>query len=244
MQWKRLTYYLLINVIVSVCTTLLVLSLWDRTHRPEIESNDPVSVLPSVTASTSTLVEAVPTPTISLQAYRVGPGETLGKIALMFDISVDELLEINGFTNPDSIGTGEIIFVPAPEATATTEPPAAVVEGEPTLETTSPPADDGQIEILAVVGVGDLASERVQLLGVGDGSLSLEGWLIKDEDGHTYTFPHITIFPDGAVNLHTRAGVDTVVGLFWGEPEAVWESGEVVTLLDADGNERATYRVP
>lgn len=241
MQWKRLAYYLLINVIVSVCTTLLVLNIWDRTHRSETESLDPVSVLPSAAASTSTLVEAAPTPSISLQSYRVSPGETWGEIALMFDISVDELLEINGFTDPNSIGTGEIIFVPAPE---TTEPPTAVAGEELPTEATSFPADDGQIAIVAVFGVGDLASERVQLLGVGDGSLSLAGWLLKDEDGNTFIFPHITLFPDGAVNLYTKAGVDTVVDLFWSEPEAVWEAGEVVTLLDADGNERATYRVP
>lgn len=244
MQWKRLTYYLLINVIVSVCTTLLVLSVWDRTHRPETESLAPVSAIPSAPASTSTPVEAAPTPTISLQPYQVRPGETLGEIALMFDISVDELLEINGFTDPNSIGARAIIFVPAPGEAATAEPPTAVAEGEPTPETTPSLADDGQIEILAVVGVGDLGSERVQLLGVGDGSLSLAGWLLKDEDGHAYTFPNITLFPGGAVNLYTKAGVDTVVDLFWSEPAAMWESGEVVTLLDADGNEQAAYRVP
>ncbi|MBU0510948.1 MAG: LysM peptidoglycan-binding domain-containing protein [Chloroflexi bacterium] len=244
MQWKRLAYYLLINVIVSVCTTLLVLSIWDRTHSSETESLDPVSVLPSEATSTPIPVEAVPTPTISLQPYQVSPGETLGEIALMFDISVDELLEINGFTDPNSIGTGEIIFVPAPEDTTTAEPPAAVTGEELPPEATSSPVDDGQIEIVAVFGVGDLASERVQLLGVGDGSLSLAGWLLKDEDGHIYTFPHITLFSDGAVNLYTKVGVDTVMHLFWSEPEAVWEAGEVVTLLDVDGNERATYRVP
>ena len=31
-QWKRLVYYLLINVLVSACTTVVVLYFWDRTH--------------------------------------------------------------------------------------------------------------------------------------------------------------------------------------------------------------------
>ena len=36
-QWKRLVYYLLINVLVSACTTVVVLYFWDRTHHPASE---------------------------------------------------------------------------------------------------------------------------------------------------------------------------------------------------------------
>ena len=42
-QWKRLVYYLLINVLVSACTTVVVLYFWDRTHPPAIGGVQPVA---------------------------------------------------------------------------------------------------------------------------------------------------------------------------------------------------------
>jgi len=35
--WKRLLFYLILNAVVSAVTTLTVISIWDRTHRPSIQ---------------------------------------------------------------------------------------------------------------------------------------------------------------------------------------------------------------
>ncbi len=43
--WKRLLFYLILNAIVSAVTTLTVLSLWDRNHRPEVPFIQPVAQL-------------------------------------------------------------------------------------------------------------------------------------------------------------------------------------------------------
>lgn len=43
--WKRLLFYLVLNAIVSALTTLTVLSLWDRNHRPEVPFIQPVAQL-------------------------------------------------------------------------------------------------------------------------------------------------------------------------------------------------------
>jgi hypothetical protein len=67
---------------------------------------------------------------------------------------------------------------------------------------------------------------------------------LKDEQGHTFTFPLYTLHPDGHLSVYTRAGVASVGALYWGLPDPVWTSGEAVTLLDAQGIERATYQVP
>ena len=104
MKLKSLVYFLLINIFVSVFTTLVVLTIWDRSHRtetPEVGNSNPDFVIPSATQ-----VAPTSAPTTSLQAYQVAAGETLGEIALAYDISVEELLALNGFTDPDSIGTG------------------------------------------------------------------------------------------------------------------------------------------
>lgn len=102
----------------------------------------------------------------------------------------------------------------------------------------------GQLEITRIVGAGDLASERVEIRHVGESEISLEGWRLRDEDGNEYLFPNLTMVGQGAVTLFTKVGTDTVVELYWGLEETVWESGEVATLVDPDGNPQATYVVP
>lgn len=102
----------------------------------------------------------------------------------------------------------------------------------------------GQLEISRIVGAGDVASERVEIHHVGESQISLEGWRLQDEDGHEYLFPNLTMVGQGAVTLYTRVGGNTVVELYWGLEETVWETGEVATLVDPDGNPQATYTVP
>jgi hypothetical protein len=103
---------------------------------------------------------------------------------------------------------------------------------------------DIPVKISSVVGAGTRSSEIVVVKFEGDGQLELAGWQLKDEDGNTFTFPKITLYPNGAVQVHTVSGTDTVIDLYWGIGEAVWSSGENARLFDAQGNLRAVYRVP
>ena len=242
MQLKRFTYFLIINVFVSVITTLVVLTIWDRTHHPENSRSDPIANLPDIVLPSVT-PEVLLEPTQALKSYQVSDGETLGEIALAYDVTVDELLEINGFNNPDSIGAGTVIFVPIGGAGSDHEATDLISDSAVGIEDFSLP-ENPEIEIVAIIGAGDLRSERVQLRGVGEGSLSLAGWKLRDEDQMEYAFPAITLFGNGAVNIFSSAGVDTVVALFWGLPSAVWESGEIATLIDNNGMVQAIYQVP
>jgi hypothetical protein len=103
---------------------------------------------------------------------------------------------------------------------------------------------DIPVNISSVVGAGTLDSEIVVVKFEGEGQLDLASWQLKDEDGNNFTFPRLTLYPDGAVQVHTVSGTDTVIDLYWGTSEAVWSSGENARLFDAQGNLRAIYRVP
>jgi hypothetical protein len=59
-----------------------------------------------------------------------------------------------------------------------------------------------------------------------------------------YVFPKITLFEFGAVDLYTRAGINSVVALYWGRSNAVFESGDQAVIYDADGNVQAVYSIP
>ena len=106
------------------------------------------------------------------------------------------------------------------------------------------PQTDIAVKISSVVGAGTLGSEIVVVKFEGEGQLDLASWQLKDEDGNTFKFPKLTLYPNGAVQVHTVTGTDTVIDLYWGIGEAVWSSGENARLFDAQGNLRAVYRVP
>ena len=103
---------------------------------------------------------------------------------------------------------------------------------------------DIPVKISSVIGAGVLSSEIAIIKFEGEGQLDLAAWQLKDEDGNTYTFPNITLYPNGAVQVHTDAGTDTVIDLYWGIGEGVWDSGENASLFDSQGNLRAVYKVP
>jgi hypothetical protein len=103
---------------------------------------------------------------------------------------------------------------------------------------------DIPVKLSSVVGAGTLSSEIVVVKFEGEGQLDLASWQLKDEDGNTFTFPKLTLYPNGAVQVHTISGNDTVIDLYWGIGEAVWSAGENARLFDSQGNLRAVYRVP
>lgn len=144
--------------------------------------------------------------------------------------------------------TGAILFwydrtyratlVPLPQA-------AAPAQGETAapLETL-PPDADVPVEIVSVVGAGTLSAEVVVVRYNGTGQLGLANWQLKDDSGNTFTFPQLILYTDGAVQVHTASGSDTVVDLYMGLRDPIWEAGEVAKLFDPQNNLRAIYRVP
>lgn len=113
-----------------------------------------------------------------------------------------------------------------------------------TLPATFEPQAEIPVEIVSVVGAGILDAETVVIRYNGEGQLSLANWQLKDDDGNTFIFPQLTLFPNGAVQVHTASGTDTVIDLYMGRRDPIWESGEVANLLDPQNNLRAIYRVP
>ena len=131
-------------------------------------------------------------------------------------------------------------------ATLTVAPQVvAPVQGETVVPLeTLPPDAEVPIEIVSVVGAGNLSSEVVVVRYNGEGELGLANWQLKDDNGNTFTFPQLTLYTNGAVQVHTASGSDTVVDLYMGLRDPIWESGESAKLFDPQNNLRAIYRVP
>lgn len=167
-QWKRLLFYLALNVLVSACTTLAVLWIWGRTHQP--------------------------TP------------------------------------------------LPTPSALQTTRSPTSTVTQKAATQATPLPGEIS-MAITNVFGVGSLKDEVVVIKNQSQKPVLLANWKLEDGKGNVYTFPGLTLNANGAVQVHTAAGADTVIDLYWGRDTPVWQSNDVVTLMDDQGNIRATYRI-
>jgi LysM repeat protein len=258
-QWKRLLYYLMINVIVSACTVLIVLTLWERRMsptqpilEPETESRAEASA-PAVSGTAGTplaIIQVTPTPTQddllrNVEEYQVQFGDTLGIIAEQFDVSIEDLLRVNQINDPNSLSVGMVIYIPIP--------PEKIPTLTPTPTRTPPPAFTGspgelppeaKVVINSVIGAGDLATERVFLTRSGFGELDLAGWQLRDQNNNVFLFPQLQLYEGGAVNVWSTSGSPTVVDLYWGLQSPIWSPGEKVTLLDDQGKERATYIVP
>ncbi len=240
----------MLNVIVSAATILIVLNIWDRTHRTDTITPESASLLPTAIASAIPPTDTpTPEPTIVLRPYEIGPGETLGDIALQFEISVDQLLEINSLDNPDELVIGMVLFIPAShtgtEAQQEDAPSESNPEAGPAATQTAPPTpENSTIRVVSIVGVDDLATEHIQIRSVSSEALPLEGWRIETNDGLVYIFPNITLFEYGAVDLYSRAGINSVVALYWGRSTPVFQSGDRAVIYDAEGNVQAVYSIP
>jgi hypothetical protein len=122
--------------------------------------------------------------------------------------------------------------------------PASVANGDSAPQPTFNPQVDIPVEIVSIVGAETLSAEWVVVRNAGSEPLNLAGWQLKDSDRNVFTFPNLTLNSGGAVQIHTISGTNTVIDLYWGLSNPVWDSGEEAALLDPSGNVRAVYQVP
>jgi hypothetical protein len=101
-----------------------------------------------------------------------------------------------------------------------------------------------KVDIISVSGAGALASEAVTILNNDDTAFTLTGWTLKDNQGDSFIFPDVTLFPGAVVQVHTGTGTNTAADLYWQLSAPVWKSGQLVALYDPQNIARAFYRVP
>lgn len=97
------------------------------------------------------------------------------------------------------------------------------------------PANLTAVLLSDAVGLGDIATEAVFLSNTSAEAVDMTGWTIADQSEHLYTFPSFTLDPNATIVVYTGAGEDSATALYWGEEEAIWVPGEVLTLANDDG---------
>jgi hypothetical protein len=122
---------------------------------------------------------------------------------------------------------------------------APLVNGNVSVpQATLDPQVDIPVEIISIIGAGTLSAEWVVVSYKGEDQINLANWELRDENKNVFIFPQLILHPNGAVQIHTASGTNTVIDLYWGKSDPVWQSGEEAQLYDPSGNVRAKYKVP
>jgi len=233
---RRWIFYLALNVLVSAATMLGVLYLWDRSQR-----SAPIAIATPTGQQPHGNIPPLPSvspayPTSTPMLYIVQQGDTLGRIAERYGVSVEELIALNNIEDPDWLEPGMQLVIPA------TSSPSQPISDNPTVTPQEGEAFPWPV-IESVVSPGNLFLEAVRITNPGSTAV-LTGWRLRASSGADYIFGEFSLVTQGAVLIHTAEGIDTSIDLYWNLEEVIWHSGDEVLLLDAMGNLRSTFVIP
>lgn len=266
MNRRYLVFIVVLNALISLVVALAV--VWTvESRRPDAEalaittpSLTPLATLPPADANgaataLATPVEAVdaadnPPPTADVaaaptatldpanqQIYTIQSGDSLSAVADRFGTTLDAIVKANELSDPNVVYVGQRLIIPVGAGDQTAAP-------QQTKAPTTTLAIGQGILLRTVDGVGVLVTEAVQLVNDSNTVVNLDGWRLERENGPSYTFRELSIFPGGNIWVHTTSGDDTSVALYWDQAAPVWQSGSVARLLDTQGSVIHTYTVP
>ena len=261
MSFRQMLPFLFLNIIVSAVVVLSILFWWNNRGggaaaaeatataalpagvlpTPNVAA-PPSGTVPPEAAGASADTAAGDTPVVHV----VQSGDTLNRISQQYDVSVEDIMAANGLTDPNIISVGQQLTIPVGGLPTPTVPAPTEIAALPSpIPTEAVTAGQGEIAIAGITDPGALDTEAVQIVNNGAELQSLLGWTVRDEDNNAYTFGDVSIFGEGAgILLHSRAGTNSPLELFWGLEEPAWRSGETLTLWDAAEQVVTTYIVP
>ena len=126
--------------------------------------------------------------------------------------------------------TPDLIAPPAEAVVATMDPSLL------------PTAITAQVEIASVQFWGDITAEVVEIRNLGN-VVNLRGWELVNERGESFVFPDFRMQQGGLVRIFSRQGQNTPAALYWNRETPAWTEGDTATLVDANGQVQAVFRV-
>jgi LysM repeat protein len=251
MRTRTWAIFIIANIIVTTLVVLTILYVWEQRQSSVTLSATASPEAPAVADTASAPTEpptSSPSPTQPTH-YTVQSGDTLGGIAQAYDVSLQDLMAVNGIDDPNLLQIGQTLVIPISHSAPITDSPATATPEStpntlprvplPTLTVSGPPL----VEIAQVAGAGELASEVAVVRNLG-GAVDLEKWTLSDAEDNTFVFPMITLFADAQMRIHSTPGRSTPSDLYWGRDTTAWDSGELISLSDSAGNVVDTYIVP
>ncbi|MGY3205175.1 lamin tail domain-containing protein [Streptomyces sp. TE5632] len=79
-----------------------------------------------------------------------------------------------------------------------------------------------------------LNREWVEITNNTRRAVNLDGWTLRDEDGHRYRFDHVRLVGRATVRVHTGIGRDTRTDLYQDRRHYVWDNRSDTATLRND----------
>lgn len=218
-------------------------------NTPGVPTLDPALLPPNLETAPAlptevTAEEPTPTDPSGCPTYVVKQGDVPSTIARRYSVTTADLLKANNLTEETArrVQIGQVLIIPlngcglGPTAEPSNTPTRVVLPTRPPTATLAPTASSTKLEIVAIVGAGDITSEGIEIINKSGDVINIEGWTLSDGAGNTFTFPNYQMFNGRRVIVYTRAGTNTPFALFWGLGSPVWAnaSGRVI-IADAGG---------
>lgn len=248
MNRRQLAFIIILNALISL--TIAVTVVWvveqRRLDAEPLAALETPNALPIPTFTSTPAAEPpqeegpTSTPTVAVAAgedevYIVQSGDMLSAIAARFGVSMQAIMDANNLSNPDFVFVGQRLVIP--RSGSSTAPTA----------THTPPASQGGgagLRIASFLDAGTLANEGVRIANDSDLVVNLQGWRLEKENGPTYQFGSVSLFPGAGITLYSGMGVDTSVALYWNQTAPLWERGAVARLVNPQGQEISRLTVP
>ncbi|MGQ9554952.1 MAG: LysM peptidoglycan-binding domain-containing protein [Anaerolineae bacterium] len=237
MTRQQIMSLLVINALISLIISLTVVLVFERYRTPPTTL---AVAAAGATAQAEEMPAPTPSPTPTLPApepvatYIVKSGDSLSSIAYQHDVSLEALMKANNIENADYIAIGQTLIIPAGGSVPTATPtPRELPTLAPLL---TPGAEGAPVVIESITMASNPDAEYLTIVNKGAQGVALAGWILEDEDGHSYVFPNLFLWRNGTVLLHTGLGSDSATDLYWGLTERVWDRiGEKARLRDTTG---------
>jgi len=114
---------------LGLLTAVMVLPLVAGACGDDASSKE--TLPPIITTTTTTTVNE--TTTTVKRFYVIKSGDTLNKIAASFNVTVDDLMALNGITNPNHIEIGQELEIPPEKLVIDSLPPVVETSTSTTL---------------------------------------------------------------------------------------------------------------
>lgn len=229
--------------VARVATTETTASIAQAATEAALVTDTPIpSPIPTDTLAPTATTEpppteaptTTPTPVIVMVPYTVQDGDTCLALSVEYGFDIAALIAANQMGETCQLNQSTIML----PLTATPEGIAA----EPTATVEQALAQTISISIANIFydGSGDKEpDEYIVIRNDSDGAVQLQGWRLHDEANHIFRFPEFLIQPGQECRIYTNEIHTDTCGFSFGETgSAVWNnSGDCVTLLDAQGNE-------
>ena len=177
-----------LTVLAAFCTAVLTLSACVTADGGIITAEPPVATPYQVPSNPTVVLETPlptfpPTATPTYVAYVILEGENLTTIATKFNLSVDDLMRINGINDPNTVFVGQQLAIPSSAS--------SVMAGNCQLQTSF--VNDVTVPDNTIMQPGEIFVKTWRIMNAGTCDWNEDYRLVLLKDGNIGAPPFITI---------------------------------------------------